>query len=84
MQVDEALKTADSVTAVLDATLHVLHAESLDAPPRPLGELPSRLEHFAANGKLPPTPEGLLLSGRSSSQDLPTGEAADGSALAAA
>ena len=73
MQVDEALKTADSVTAVLDATLRVLHAESLDAPPRPLGELPSRLEHFAADGQLPPTPEGLLLSGSSSSRDLPTG-----------
>ena len=55
MQVDAALKTAGSVTEVLDATLPVLQAQSLDAPPRLLGELPPQLEHFAA--ELPPTPE---------------------------
>ncbi|EFN54753.1 hypothetical protein CHLNCDRAFT_23819 [Chlorella variabilis] len=59
--VDAALKTAETVGEVLDATLPVLKPESLDAPPRPLGEPPQLLEHYAA--ELPPTPEGLASGG---------------------
>lgn len=52
---DAALKTAGTVSEVLDATFPVLKPESLDAPPRPLGSLPDRLQHYAP--ELPPTPE---------------------------
>lgn len=56
-QVDGALKTAVTVTEVLDATLPVLSPEVVDAPPRPLRRLPQQLPHFAA--ELPPTPPEL-------------------------
>lgn len=52
---DTALKTAGTVTEVLDATFPVLKPESLDAAPRPMGSLPGRLRHYAL--ELPPTPE---------------------------
>lgn len=52
---DAALKTAGTVSEVLDATFPVLKPESLDAAPRPLGTLPGRLQHYAL--ELPPTPE---------------------------
>jgi hypothetical protein len=58
LQVDGALKTAKSVSEVLELTLPVLLPETLDSPPRPLGKLPPRLQHFAE--ELPPTPEALL------------------------
>lgn len=57
LQVDTALKTAVTVTEVLDATLPVLSPEVLDAPPRPLRRLPQQLPHFAP--ELPPTPPEL-------------------------
>lgn len=57
LQVDAALKSAESVTEVLDATLPVLLPETLDAPPRAVGELPERLPHYAV--ELPPTADGL-------------------------
>lgn len=53
--VDGALKTAVTVSEVLDKTLFVLHPETLDSPPRMLGALPARLAHYAP--ELPPTPE---------------------------
>ena len=43
---------------MLELTLPVLLPETLDSPPRPLGKLPPRLQHFA--DELPPTPEALL------------------------
>ena len=67
-QVDAALKTAGTVSEVLDATFPVLKPESLDAPPRPLGSLPDRLQHYAP--ELPPTPEWAMAD---------DGAAADGS-----
>ncbi|PSC72239.1 tRNA-dihydrouridine synthase A [Micractinium conductrix] len=78
--VDTALKTAESVSEVLEMTLPVLQPESLDAPPRPLGELPQRLEHFAL--ELPPTPEATALR----CADAPSGssEAAAADMVAAA
>lgn len=67
--VDTALKTACTVSEVLDATFPVLKPESLDAPPRPLGSLPGRLQHYAL--ELPPTPEWAMAdepaAGRASS-----------------
>lgn len=66
---DTALKTACTVSEVLDATFPVLKPESLDAPPRPLGSLPGRLQHYAL--ELPPTPEWAMAdepaAGRASS-----------------
>jgi len=61
--VDGALKTAETVSEVLDKTLMILKPESLDAPPRPLAELPERLQHYAV--ELPPTPELLAEGGTS-------------------
>lgn len=52
LQVDEALKTASSVSEVLELTLPVLKPETLDAPPRPLVDVPQQLEFFGA--ELPP------------------------------
>ncbi|KAL4452462.1 hypothetical protein ABPG75_008124 [Micractinium tetrahymenae] len=54
-EVDAALKTATCVSQVLEMTLPVLKPETLDAPPKPLGALPERLQHYAP--ELPPTPE---------------------------
>jgi tRNA-dihydrouridine synthase A len=51
--VDEALKTAKSITELLDATLHVLLPETLDAPPVPASAAEG-LEHRGP--ELPPTP----------------------------
>ncbi|KAI3438293.1 hypothetical protein D9Q98_000727 [Chlorella vulgaris] len=53
--VDAALKTAGTVSEVLEASFPVLKPETLDSPPRPLGKLPQRLQHFAV--ELPRTPE---------------------------
>lgn len=55
VQVDAALKTAGTVSEVLEASFPVLKPETLDSPPRPLGKLPQRLQHFAV--ELPRTPE---------------------------
>lgn len=60
---DGELKTAVTVSELLDATLHVLKPESLDSPPRPLGELPAQLAHYAP--ELPPTPPSLADRGAS-------------------
>lgn len=62
-QVDAALKTATSVSQVLDLTLPVLKRETLDAPPRALGSLPERLQHYTP--ELPPTPDHVLREGGS-------------------
>lgn len=58
LQVDAALKTATSVSQVLEMTLPVLKPETLDAPPRALGSLPEQLQHYTP--ELPPTPEHVL------------------------
>jgi hypothetical protein len=55
--VDEALKTASSVSEVLELTLPVLKPETLEAPPRQLADVPQGLANFAA--ELPPPPEGV-------------------------
>lgn len=70
---DEALKTATTVSEVLDATLPVLKPESLDAPPKPLGSLPARLAHYAED--LPPSPEWLPSSSGGGGQQRGADEA---------
>lgn len=60
--VDAALKTAGSVSEVLDKTLHVLLPETLDQPPMELKEVEATIEACTAVLKhyemeLPPTPE---------------------------
>lgn len=63
--VDTSLKTAATVSEVLDATFPVLREESLDAPPRMMGAPPDSLAHYAPD--LPPTP--ACLSERGASPD---------------
>ena len=60
--VDQALRTAGSVSEVLDATLHVLLPETLDAPPPGVQHVEASVEacaallsHFDAEA-MPPTP----------------------------
>ena len=60
--VDGVLKTAGSVTEVLDKTLHVLLPETLDEPPTELKEVEATVEACTAllrhyELELPPTPE---------------------------
>ncbi|KAL4450138.1 hypothetical protein ABPG77_010807 [Micractinium sp. CCAP 211/92] len=69
--VDTALKTATSVSQVLEMTLPVLKPETLDAPPRALGSLPERLQHYTP--ELPPTPEHVLREGGAGSSAQASG-----------
>lgn len=68
---DTALKTATSVSQLLEMTLPVLKPETLDAPPRALGSLPERLQHYTP--ELPPTPEHVLREGGAGSSAQASG-----------
>lgn len=60
--VDTALKTATSVSEVLDRTLHVLLPETLDEPPKPLAQVEATMEACSAllthyhGDEVPPPP----------------------------